>query len=239
LSSQRARRRSLDVLADEIIACRRCPRLVAYMGEVARKRKREFASWQYWARPLPGFGDPKARLILVGLAPAAHGGTRTGRVFTGDSSGAFLMGALHRAGFASQPSSTTREDGLVLTDAFITVAVRCAPPENKPTPVELRTCQEWLASELRVLSRAQVIVALGRIAFDAILRTAPELGARLPAPRPQFAHGARAVLERDDAPPLHLVASYHPSRQNTNTGKLTVPMFDRIFAAARAALRVT
>ena len=199
------------------------------MRDVAQKKKREFAAWEYWARPLPGFGDPRARLLLVGLAPAAHGGTRTGRMFTGDSSGAFLMRALHAAGFASQPSSTARDDGLRLRDAYIVLGARCAPPENKPLPEEMSRCRPYLVREIALLSGLRVVVALGKIAFDAFLAAAPELGIDVPRPRPAFAHGARAELGR-----ITLLASYHPSRQNTNTGKLTPPMFDRIFAQARA-----
>lgn len=226
----------LRLLADEIVACRRCPRLLSWMEEVARRKKREFADWTYWARPLPGFGDPAARVALVGLAPAAHGGTRTGRFFTGDASGAFLSRALHDAGFASVPFSVSRDDGLVLRDVFVTAAARCAPPANRPTPHELEACRPWLVAELRLLSRLEVIVALGRIAFDAILRALPELGVAVPSPRPPFAHGAEVTLARPQGGPLLLLASYHPSRQNTNTGRVTPEMYDRIFARVRAAL---
>ena len=223
--------RRLAVLADEILACRACPRLVAHLAGVAQKKKREFAAWTYHARPLPGWGDPSARVALVGLAPAAHGGARTGRVFTGDSSGAFLFGALHRAGFANQPSSVHREDGLAVRDVFVTLAARCAPPANKPTPAELARCRPFLAGELAALPRLRVVVALGQIAWDSVLRAAPALRWKAPAPRPRFGHGARAALG-----PLVLVGSYHPSRQNTNTGRLTPAMLDEIFAAVRAEL---
>jgi uracil-DNA glycosylase family 4 len=219
------------LLHDEIVACRRCPRLVAHMQTVALRKKREFATWDYWAQPLPGFGDTQARLLLIGLAPAAHGGTRTGRMFTGDSSGAFLMRALYEAGFASQPSSVTREDGLRLRDAYIVLGARCAPPANKPLPEEMARCRPFLVREMALLSRVRVIVALGKIAFDAFLVAAPELGIAVPRPRPAFAHGARYELGR-----ITLLSSYHPSRQNTNTGKLTKTMFDRIFRQARKLL---
>jgi uracil-DNA glycosylase len=223
--------RRLAVLANEILACRACPRLVAHLAGVAAKKKREFAGWAYHARPLPGWGDPSARVALVGLAPAAHGGARTGRVFTGDSSGAFLFGALHRAGFANQPTSVHRDDGLAVRDVFITLAARCAPPANKPTPDELVRCRPFLAGELAALPRLRVVVGLGKIAWDAVLRAAPTLRWTTPAPLPGFGHGARAQLG-----PIHLVGSYHPSRQNTNTGRLTPAMLDEIFAAVRAEL---
>jgi uracil-DNA glycosylase family 4 len=221
----------LRVLAEEIIACRKCPRLVAHREEVAREKKREFASWDYWGRPLPGFGDPRARLLVVGLAPAAHGGNRTGRVFTGDSSGMFLLGAMHAAGFANVPWSRDRDDGLRLRDAFILVAVRCAPPDNKPSPAELSTCADWLAAETRLLPRVRVVVALGAIAWGAILRLAPALGWTAERPRGDFGHGRRLSLGS-----VELIGSYHPSRQNTNTGKLTRPMLDGVFGIARGLL---
>ncbi len=221
----------LSVLADEILACRACPRLVAHLASVGRTKKREFASWTYHAAPLPGWGDPAARVALVGLAPAAHGGARTGRVFTGDSSGAFLFGALHRAGFASQPTSLHKDDGLRVDDVFISLAARCAPPANKPAPEELARCRPFLVGELAALPRLRVVVALGQIAWDAILRAAPELGLPEPSPRPVFGHGRRADLGR-----LVLVGSYHPSRQNTNTGRLTPGMLDDVFALARSLL---
>jgi uracil-DNA glycosylase len=233
---------TLSVLAEEIVACRRCPRLTGYLAEVAVRKKREFARSDYWARPLPGSGDPEARLLVVGLAPAAHGGARTGRVFTGDSSARFLMRAMHRAGFASQPTSDSRDDGLVLRDAWITLAARCAPPENKPAPEELSRCRPYLVRELRLLRRVRVALALGKIAFDALLRALPEAGwqQRAPArPRPGFSHGARVPFAQADGAAALLLASYHPSRQNTNTGVLTAAMLDRIFAAAARALATT
>ncbi len=215
-------------LAREILSCRACPRLVAHLADVAAVKKREFASWTYHARPLPGWGDPRARIALVGLAPAAHGGARTGRVFTGDSSGAFLAAALHRAGLASQPSSVSRDDGLALHDVFITLAARCAPPENKPTPDELRRCRPFLVRELASLRRLRVVVALGKIAWDATLRAAPELGWSLPERAPPFGHGAEAQLGN-----VVLLGSYHPSRQNTNTGRLIPSMLDAVLSRAR------
>jgi uracil-DNA glycosylase family 4 len=219
----------MRALADEILACRACPRLVAHLAHIAKVKKREFAGWTYHARPLPGWGDPRARVALVGLAPAAHGGARTGRAFTGDSSGAFLTAALHRAGRASQPTSIRADDGLRLRDTFITLAARCAPPENKPTPQELERCRPFLVAELAALPRLRVVVALGRIAWDAILRAAPALG--WTAGRPAFAHGAIASLG-----PVTLVGSYHPSRQNTQTGRLTPSMLDAILDATRRIL---
>ncbi len=219
--------RRLDVIADEILACRACPRLVAHLAQVAATRKREFAGWRYHARPLPGWGDPRARIALVGLAPAAHGGARTGRVFTGDSSGAFLAAALHRAGLASQPTSTSRDDGLRLRDVFIALAARCAPPANRPTPDELARCRPFLVAELVALPRLAVVVALGRIAWDAVLRAAPALGAAVPRPAPAFGHGARVQLGA-----LLLLGSYHPSRQNTNTGRLVPAMLDAVLVEA-------
>jgi uracil-DNA glycosylase len=223
--------RRLRVIADEILACRDCPRLVAHVARVAVVKKREFASWSYHARPLPGWGDARARIALVGLAPAAHGGTRTGRPFTGDSSGAFLAAALHRAGLASQPTSEAAGDGLRLHDVFITLAARCAPPANKPTPDELLRCRRFLVAELGALPRLSVVVALGRIAWDAVLRAAPALGLEPDPARPAFGHGARARLGS-----LVLLGSYHPSRQNTNTGRLVPAMLDAVLGEARRAL---
>jgi len=199
---------------------------------VAREKKRAHRDEEYWGRPIPGFGDPAARLLIVGLAPAAHGGNRTGRVFTGDSSGDFLMRALHRAGFANIPTSTHVRDGLALADAYIAAAVRCAPPDNKPLPSEIENCLPWLAAELEALTRLQVIVALGRIAFDATLRVLSARGATV-RPRPAFAHG---LVHRFEGPVPALVASYHPSRQNTNTGRLTPKMLDDVFGSARLVI---
>ena len=222
---------SLSSIQRSVVACARCPRLRRYCERVALEKKRAYRDETYWGRPVPGFGDPDAQLLVVGLAPAAHGGNRTGRVFTGDSSGDFLMRALHKARFASLPTSTHVNDGLQLSGAYIAAAVRCAPPDNKPTPAEITRCAPWLAAELDALPRVRVVVALGRIAFDASCRLLRARG-RLDARRPVFGHG---VVHRAEGE-LALVASYHPSRQNTNTGRLTEEMFDRVFAQARELL---
>ncbi len=224
--------RQVTTLCRRIIACRRCPRLVRHRERVAREKVRRYRDWKYWGRPVPGFGDPAARLLVVGLAPAAHGGNRTGRIFTGDSSGDFLYRALYRAGFANQPTSTDRGDGLRLTDCYITAAVRCAPPENKPTQEELHRCRPFLLEELTLLRQLRVIVALGQIAFRTCLQALEERGAQLPTPRPRFQHGQVASLQNG----LVLIGSYHPSQQNTQTGRLTDVMFQRIFQIARRHL---
>lgn len=196
------------------------------------EKRAAFRDEEYWGRPVPAFGDPDARLLIVGLAPAAHGANRTGRMFTGDRSGDWLYGALHRAGFANQPESTDRGDGLELTDALVTAAVRCAPPDNKPKPAERIACGPWLHDELDLLPTVRVIVALGGFAFLQTLRTLANRGEAVPRPRPRFGHGAEVVI-RDD---LVLLASFHPSQQNTFTGRLTEEMFDRIWSRARALL---
>jgi uracil-DNA glycosylase family 4 len=219
---------------DAIISCNRCQRLREYCELVGREKRRAFRDETYWARPVPGFGDPRAQLLIVGLAPAAHGANRTGRVFTGDGaggSGDFLMAALHRAGFANIPTSRHPEDGLRLRDAFIAAAVRCAPPDNKPTPEEIARCLPHLDAELSALPRVRIVVALGKIAFDAYLQL---LGSRDIAirPRPQFAHGSVDVLPNGQT----LIGCYHPSRQNTNTGKLTARMMNSVFRRARRLL---
>ncbi len=219
-------------LHGEVIACRQCPRLVGYREKVAREKVRRYRDEEYWGKPLPGFGDPEARLLIVGLAPAAHGGNRTGRIFTGDRSGDFLFAALHRAGLANQPTSRHRADGLLLADCYITAAVRCAPPGNKPTPKEQATCRPSLIREIRLLTRVRVVVALGRIAFDAFLRTWVEAGRARPAQRPTFGHGTATELPGG----TWLLASYHPSQQNTQTGRLTAGMFDQIFSRANTLL---
>jgi len=191
-----------------------------------------FREWRYWARPVPGFGDPEARLLVVGLAPAAHGGNRTGRIFTGDESGNWLYAALHRAGFANQPLSRDRDDGLRLRDAFVTAVARCAPPANRPTVEEIATCRRHLVAELRLLPRLRAVVALGKVAHDGFLAAERARGAALPRPLPRFGHGAEHRL----ASGVTLLSSYHPSQQNTFTGKLTRPMLDAVFARARAVL---
>lgn len=220
----------------EIIACRLCPRLARHREAVARTKKREFREWDYWGRPLTGFGDPSARLLIVGLAPAAHGGNRTGRMFTGDSSGTWLMRALHRAGFASQPISERRDDGLVLHDAYITAVVRCAPPANKPTPKEIANCSGYLRREFALLPHVEVAVALGRIAFQGLLALVRAHQFDIPRPAPAFAQGAHYVLRRQDGRRLVIIASFHPSRQNTQTGKLTQAMLQGVFTSARRRL---
>lgn len=216
-------------LAGRIQDCRACPRLVAHREEVSRVKRRAYQSETYWGRPLAGFGDPLARLCLIGLAPAAHGGNRTGRVFTGDRSGDFLMAALHRAGYANQGESRHREDGLLLQDAFITMAVRCAPPENKPTPEETRACRPFLREEMVSLPRVRVVLALGKFAWDAYLSLLREDNL-LPERPPAFGHG---VIWRPEGGLRALVGSYHPSQQNTQTGRLTAAMMDEVFQHIR------
>jgi len=220
----------LDQIAARIIGCERCARLRAYCRQVAREKKREFRDWDYWGKPVPGFGDPRARLLIVGLAPAAHGGNRTGRAFTGDSSGNWLYDALYRAGFATQPTSVSRDDGLRLIDCYITAAARCAPPANKPLPAELAACRPYLADELAALTRVRVVVTLGAIALDGYLRASGWRDRLAPRERPPFGHGRTARLPDG----VTLIASYHPSRQNTNTGKLTRAMWRGVFRRARA-----
>jgi uracil-DNA glycosylase family 4 len=215
-----------------ITACRKCPRLVRWREQVARHPPRRYLGEKYWAKPLPGFGDPNAHLLIVGLAPAAHGGNRTGRIFTGDRSGDWLYGALYAAGFANQPDSIHRNDGLALTDCYITAAVRCAPPDNKPSRVEFERCRPYLVQELQLFENVRVVIALGKIAFDSFLLAHQKNGEMVPKPRPRFGHGASVVLPNG----VTLIGSYHPSQQNTFTGKLTRPMFQAIFARARAAL---
>jgi len=222
----------LDALERRLTRCRRCPRLVAHRERTAREKVARFRAETYWGRPVPGFGDPAARVLVVGLAPAAHGGNRTGRIFTGDESGRWLFAALHRAGFANQPTSVRRDDGLLLSDAFVTAVVRCAPPGNRPTPTEIGTCRRWLLGELALLARLRVVVALGKVAHDGFLAAARARGRAVPRPQPRFAHGAEHVL----AAGLVLLDSYHPSQQNTFTGRLTRPMLDAVFARARALL---
>jgi uracil-DNA glycosylase len=218
----------LEALARTVSGCRQCPRLVDYRERVALEKRRAFREWEYWGRPLPGFGVPHARLLVIGLAPAAHGGNRTGRIFTGDRSGDWLYAALHRFGFANQPASTHRGDGLQLIEAYVTAAARCAPPQNKPTKEELDQCRPYLERELQLLERLRVVVPLGRIAFDAYVNARRALGQPLPQPRPQFAHAACHDLGN-----VTLIGSYHPSQRNTQTGFLTQVMFDRVFSEAR------
>jgi uracil-DNA glycosylase family 4 len=220
-------RAALVALTDEIVACRRCPRLVEWRERVAREKVARFRDDPYWGRPLPGFGDPDARILLVGLAPAAHGGNRTGRVFTGDASGDFLWAALHAAGLADRPASRRADDGLTLTDTYVAAAVRCAPPLNRPTVEERDACAPFLTRELALLSEVRVLVALGGFGWDAGLRALASLG-HAARPKPRFGHLAEARVG-----PYALVGSYHPSQQNTFTGRLTAPMFAAVIARAR------
>jgi uracil-DNA glycosylase family 4 len=221
--------RELSRIARSIEACRRCPRLVDWCQQVARTRRRSFADQQYWGKPVSGFGDPQARIWVLGLAPAAHGGNRTGRVFTGDRSGDFLYAALHRAGLANQPQAVSRDDGLALTGVYISAVGRCAPPENKPTPEELGNCQEWLDRELAALAGVRVLLALGGIAWHAALGLLQRAGETIPKPRPAFAQGAEVQIGR-----YMLLGCYHVSQRNTFTGWLTPKMIDRVLARARA-----
>lgn len=222
----------LDQLNREIVACTRCPRLVEFREKIAREKRRAYLDWEYWGRPVPGFGDPEARVLILGLAPGAHGSNRTGRPFTGDGSGYFMYPVLYRAGFASQPNATHRGDGLELKDAYITAVVRCAPPANRPTPGEIANCVPYLDRELAGLKNVRVVVCLGRIAFDGYLSYLKRRGL-LPSKNGfAFAHGVRYQLPDGKI----LLASYHPSRQNTQTGKLTEKMFQKVFQeAARLA----
>ena len=228
--------RRLAALTREIEGCRACPRLVAWREKSAANPPRRFACEDYWARPVPGFGDPAARLLVVGLAPAAHGGNRTGRVFTGDSSGDFLFAALHRAGFASQPQSVRRGDGLTLTDAYVLAPVRCAPPDNRPTPDEFDRCRPFSSRELALLPEVRVLLALGGLAWASTLRILAEAGAATPRPAPAFGHGAETEIDVPGRGLVALLGSFHVSRQNTNTGRLTPAMFDTILTRTRNLL---
>lgn len=230
--SRRFNAQALARLQEVVVACRRCPRLVRHRERVAREKVRRYREEVYWGRPLPSFGAPAARLLVIGLAPAAHGGNRTGRMFTGDDSGHWLTRALHATGFANQPTSSHRGDGLRLNDAYITAALRCAPPGNKPRARELTNCRAYVLSEVQLLARVKVVVALGRIAFDAYLKAREALGRPPLYPRPRFAHNRAVRLPEG----VTLIASYHPSRQNTQTGRLTRRMFGAVFQNARRAL---
>jgi uracil-DNA glycosylase family 4 len=223
---------ALESVRTAIVTCERCTRLRRYCTAIARDKKAAHRDDVYWGRPVPGFGDPDARVLILGLAPAAHGANRTGRVFTGDGSGDFLMAALHRAGFANIATSRTAQDGLRLTDAYIAAAVRCAPPDNKPLPQELASCADHLDAEVAALTRLRVVVALGKIAWDAWFKRLERLGIT-PRPRPPFGHGA---MYSGPTPP-HLVGIYHPSRQNTNTGKVTAAMYDVVLQQVKDSLR--
>ncbi len=219
----------MDALNARIIACERCPRLRAYCAEVARIRRRAYADWEYWGRPVPTFGDPQARVLILGLAPGAHGSNRTGRPFTGDGSGDFLYPVLHETGFASQAKAVSRDDGMTLSGLLITAVVRCAPPANKPAPEEIRNCAPWLDEEIGLLRDLRVVVCLGRIAFDGLLAHAQRTGKLTSRSGFKFGHAAEYILPGG----LHVIASYHPSLQNTNTGKLTQPMLLAVFRRAR------
>ncbi len=221
---------SLEVLNKEIINCVRCPRLVAYREQIGREKRRAYRDHEYWARPVPGFGDPKARVLVLGLAPGAHGSNRTGRPFTGDASGKFMYPILHRVGFATQPTAEHRDDGLKLTDCYITAAVRCAPPDNKPLPTELANCANYLDRELAILTNIKVVVALGKIAFDAYLAHLKRTGLLASRSGLIFGHAKRYPMSNG----VTLLASYHPSNQNTATGKLTGTMFEAVFQEARS-----
>lgn len=223
--------RELKVVAGEVSECRRCPRLVEYREKVAREKRRAFREWTYWGRGVPGFGDPKARLFILGLAPAAHGGNRTGRVFTGDRSGDFLFAALHEAGFANQATSVNREDGLKLKEAYIAAAVRCAPPANKPLPKEIANCRGYLRTELRIL-KPRVILALGRIGWDAYLDLLKEEGKIESRADYRFGHGVEKAMPDG----TRLVGVYHPSQQNTQTGRVTLKMYKEVLERVRGHL---
>ncbi len=219
---------ALAELEREVVACRRCPRLVAWREQVAREKRAAYAGEDYWGRPLPGFGDPRAGVVVLGLAPAAHGGNRTGRIFTGDRSGDWLFAALYRAGFANQPQSIARDDGLELAGCWVTAAVRCAPPANRPSTEERDNCLPYFARELELLEAAEVIVCLGGFAWDAALRTLAARGDTVPRPRPKFGHAAEISIGA-----LTLLGCFHPSQQNTFTGRLTEPMIDAVLGRAR------
>ena len=221
-------RDSLDQVRDEIVDCRKCPRLVDWREQVAKEKVARFAGWEYWGRPVPGYGDPEARVLILGLAPAAHGGNRTGRIFTGDRSGDFLFASMHRTGFANQPTSISRDDGLQLRDAYVAAVNRCAPPANKPTPEERNNCLPYLEREIELLGRLKVIVALGQVAWDGALQALRAIG-HATKPKPRFGHLARARVGA-----YTLLGCFHPSQQNTFTGKLTPEMLDEVFAEARS-----
>lgn len=221
----------LEKIREEVIGCRRCPRLVAWREQVAREKRAAFADEEYWGRPVPGFGDPGARLLVVGLAPAAHGANRTGRMFTGDRSGEWLFRALHEAGYANRPVSLRSDDGLTLTDCYLTAVVRCAPPANKPRPDERDECLRYLIAEMGALEKVEVMVALGAFAWDGILRAVRRMGGDVPRPKPRFSH-----LAETEVGGTRLIGSFHPSQQNTFTGKLTPSMLDDVFIRSREVI---
>lgn len=225
--------KTIAAIDREVVRCTKCPELRIYCEQVAAEKKRAYRDWTYWGKPVPAFGDPNARVVLVGLAPGAHGSNRTGRMFTGDASGDFLYPALHRAGFATQPSAISADDGMELRDCFITAAARCAPPQNKPTPAELRRCFPYLAREFAALDRMQVVVGLGAIGTKAAIDALKENGYAIEPRVWKFGHGAEMTAAKGKRT-VTVIASFHPSRQNTNTGKLTAKMFDAIFTRAAA-----
>ena len=225
---------ALQILADEVVACTACPRLTAHCRNMAEVKRRAYREWEYWGKPVPPFGDPEARMLIIGLAPAAHGGNRTGRMFTGDRSGDFLYRALYETGFAFHPESRARDDGQKLTDAYITAAVRCAPPDNKPTPDEFRTCRPYLERELTLLKNLKCVVALGKLAFDAYLGILHDSGIIRSRAAYTFGHNVQYEI-----PGAVLVGSYHPSQQNTSTGKLTAEMLREVFERARSICRAS
>ena len=227
----------LEKLQEAVIRCRKCPRLVAYLQEVSEHKPRRYREWDYWSKPLPSFGDPDARVLIVGLAPAANGGNRTGRMFTGDRSGEWLFNALHQFGFANQPNSLRRNDGFKLNDCYITATIRCAPPKNKPLPVEIENCRPYFLEELDLLKKVEVVVPLGQIAFAQTLRSLRLKGAEIPSL--PFGHGRVYEVSTGQAlRTISLITTYHPSQQNTQTGKLTRPMFHRIFRIVKKKLEV-
>ncbi|HYD16727.1 MAG TPA: uracil-DNA glycosylase [Candidatus Nanoarchaeia archaeon] len=228
-----AKSSSFSILYQEVVKCRRCPRLVEHCQAIGREKRRAYLEWEYWARPVPGFGDPNARLLILGLAPGAHGSNRTGRPFTGDKSGEFMYPVLYRVGFASQPTAVRRDDGLRLVDAYITAAVRCAPPDNKPTPEEIAACAPFLDREIAALKNLKVVVALGKIGFDAYLNFLKRRGNIVSKKEYIFAHGAQYAMSDG----VVLLASYHPSNQNTATGKLTEKMFREVFESAKRTIQ--
>jgi len=225
--ARRPSQSALDELAEAVHGCRRCPRLNAWRAETAANPPRRFRGQEFWAKPVSGFGDPAARIVIVGLAPAANGGNRTGRLFTGDRSGDWLFASLHRTGFANQPTSTARDDGLELTDAWVSAAVKCAPPGNRPLTSERDNCLPWFERELELLDRARVLVALGGFAWDGVIRSIRALGGEVPRPKPRFGHGEVTTVGR-----WAMLGCFHPSQLNTFTGRLTEPMTDEIFARA-------
>lgn len=233
MSSAPASYTTLAGLNCAIVDCRLCPRLVTYREDVARVKRRAFLDQSYWGKPIPGWGDPDARVWIVGLAPAAHGGNRTGRIFTGDRSGDFLYAALHRAGFANQPTSVSNDDGLQMTDVYLSAAVRCAPPDNKPLPEEFTACRPYLAADLRLLTHARVVLALGKIAFDAAVRTLSDAGQIYSGTKPIFGHNVAYTVGR-----YHLISSYHPSQRNTQTGLLTADMMDQVLLRVKSSMAV-